>query len=75
MPRLTHPRPQRKHDRAQTRLQRERYELRRWRQAEARYDNWPLGARQPQVVHQERAMNGWPFNLPRGMFARNLFTT
>lgn len=74
MPRLTHPRPLRKHDRGHIRFQRERYELRRWRQARDRYDNWPFGAGQPQVIAQDRTVNDWPFNLPSGRFSRNVFT-
>lgn len=80
MPRLTHPRRRRKHPRAHTRAQRDRYVARRWRQAKDRYD---LGRLHPELTtrrvgpdRQARLDSEaqWPFYLPPGCFARNLFT-
>jgi hypothetical protein len=46
VPRHTHPRPRRKHSRAHSRHQRDRYIARRWRQAKDRYgDEFMLSSR------------------------------
>jgi hypothetical protein len=74
LPRHTHPRPRRTHSRAHVRFQRDRYIRRRWRQAKDRYETWPRGDVHPELIRRERPPgHWWPFDLPRGAFARNPF--
>ncbi|MDP9399469.1 MAG: hypothetical protein M3P39_00615 [Actinomycetota bacterium] len=75
MPRHTHLRPRGKHDREHTRLQRERYERRRWRQVEQWQDRSRTAGLHPETIRRERPAGlWWPFDLEPGRFARNPFT-
>jgi hypothetical protein len=74
LPRRTHPRPRHRHSRAHIRYQRDRYVRRRWRQAKTRYDGWRSEMIHPEVVRRISPPGSWwPFDLPRGAFARNPF--
>lgn len=63
MPRRTHPRPVRKHDRAHTRFHAARMARRRWRQAKDRYQS--LSCLHPEDArrHPGHPDAWWPFTL------------
>ena len=75
MPRHTHPRVAAKHGRAHVRLHRDRYIARRWRAAKRRITNWPIDRHPEEIRHMRLGGVWWPFDLERGRFARNPFTT
>jgi hypothetical protein len=75
VPRHTHPRLQRKHPRAHTRLQRDLVIRRNWGRAKARYGSWRVSALHPELARRDPTQEGawWPFTLPNNAFARNPF--